>query len=124
MSATDNLDPEPGFTLPPAGLLTRRQAADYIRDVLGRPMSFSTAQKLAALGEFAEPALWWGRRPLYRREELQAWVEKRGRSHPPPAPRPTQPAPSSSRRRGRPSKVRPAGEADGAQKASVEAATR
>jgi hypothetical protein len=50
---------------PPSGeFLTRRQAADFIRGVLGRPMSFSTAQKLAALGEFAEPAVWWGRRPL------------------------------------------------------------
>jgi hypothetical protein len=49
---------------PEGEYLTRRQAADYIRDVLGRPMSFSTASKLAALGEFAAPALWWGRRPL------------------------------------------------------------
>jgi hypothetical protein len=65
--------------LPSAEYLTRRQAADYIRDVLGRPMSFSTAQKLAALGEFAEPALWWGRRPLYHREALRAWTEARSR---------------------------------------------
>ena len=36
--------------------LTRRQAAEFIRDELGRPISFSTASKLAALGEFAEPA--------------------------------------------------------------------
>jgi hypothetical protein len=65
---------------PPSGeYLTRRQAADFIRDQLGRPMSFSTAQKLAALGEFAEPALWWGRRPLYDRETLRAWAEARSR---------------------------------------------
>jgi hypothetical protein len=66
-------------TLPSAEYLTRRQAADYIREVLGRPMSFSTAQKLAALGEFAAPALWWGRRPLYHREALRAWTEARSR---------------------------------------------
>jgi hypothetical protein len=65
---------------PPSGeFLTRRQAADFIGDQLGRPMSFSTAQKLAALGEFAEPALWWGRRPLYDRETLRAWAEARSR---------------------------------------------
>jgi len=69
------------ITSPPAPqsaeYLTRRQAADYIRAQLGRPMSFSTAQKLAALGEFAEPALYWGRRPLYRREDLERWAEGR-----------------------------------------------
>ena len=59
--------------------LTRRQAADYIRDVLGRPFSFSTATKLAALGEFAQPVLWWGRRPLYRPADLRAWAEARSR---------------------------------------------
>ena len=65
---------------PPSGeFLTRRQAADFIRDQLGRPMSFSTAQKLAALGEFAEPVMWWGRRPLYDRETLRAWAEARSR---------------------------------------------
>jgi hypothetical protein len=60
--------------------LTRRQAAEFIRNELGRPISFSTASKLAALGEFAEPALWWGRRPLYTREELRIWTEARGRA--------------------------------------------
>ena len=59
--------------------LTRRQAAEYIRDILGRPFSFSTANKLAALGEFAQPALWWGRRPLYTRGALRQWVEARSR---------------------------------------------
>jgi len=63
-------------------LLTRRQAAEFIRDVLGRPMSFSTASKLAALGEFALPAVWWGRRPLYQREDLRAWAEVRSRRDP------------------------------------------
>ena len=33
-------------------------------------MSFSTASKLAALGEFVAPALWWGRRPLYNPRRL------------------------------------------------------
>jgi len=59
--------------------LTRRQAAEYIRDILGRPFSFSTASKLAAMGEFAPPALWWGRRPLYTRDDLRAWVLARSR---------------------------------------------
>jgi hypothetical protein len=59
--------------------LTRRQAAQYIRDILGRPFSFSTASKLAAQGEFAQPAMWWGRRPLYTRDDLRAWAEARSR---------------------------------------------
>jgi hypothetical protein len=71
----------PADDRPAAELLTRRQAAEFIRDVLGRPMSFSTASKLAALGEFAPPALWWGRRPLYTRDDLRAWTEARSRSH-------------------------------------------
>jgi hypothetical protein len=73
MSATDLPPVEP--ELPPVGLLT--QAAAYINDTLGRPMSFSTATKLAALGEFAAPALWWGRRPLYRAKDLEHWAEGR-----------------------------------------------
>lgn len=59
--------------------LTRRQAAAYVNNELGRPMSFSTASKLAALGEFAEPTLWWGRRPLYTRGSLRTWAEARSR---------------------------------------------
>jgi hypothetical protein len=57
--------------------LTRQQAADYIRDELGRPMSFSTLTKLCALGEGPEPAAWWGRRPLYSRDGLRAWADAR-----------------------------------------------
>lgn len=59
--------------------LTRRQAAEYVNNELGRPMSFSTASKLAALREFAEPAVWWGRRPLYTRDDLRTWAEARSR---------------------------------------------
>jgi hypothetical protein len=59
--------------------LTRREAARYVNDELGRPMSFSTASKLAALGEFAPAALWWGRRPLYTRDSLRTWAEARSR---------------------------------------------
>jgi hypothetical protein len=66
-------------TSQPGEYLTRRQASDYIREQLGRPMSFSTASKLAATGEFAEPAIWWGRRPLYSRNHLRAWTEARSR---------------------------------------------
>jgi hypothetical protein len=70
--------------------LTRRQAADFIRDELGRPMSFSTASKLAALGEFAQPAVWWGRRPLYTRLDLRRWVEARSRPHAKNTPQPAE----------------------------------
>jgi hypothetical protein len=78
---TSTLTTAPPAKPRPAEYLTRRQAAEYIRDELGRPMSFSTASKLAALGEFATPAIWWGRRPLYTREDLRRWVESRSRSN-------------------------------------------
>ena len=68
-----------GRKLQGSDVFTRRQVADFIRDELGRPMSFSTAAKLAALGEFAEPVVWWGRRPLYTRDDLRAWAEARSR---------------------------------------------
>ena len=78
--ATSHRPTEPTPKLSAAEFLTRREAADYIRNILGRPMSFSTASKLAALGEFAQPVTWWGRRPLYSREDLRAWTEARSRS--------------------------------------------
>jgi hypothetical protein len=62
--------------------LTRRQGAEYIRQELGIPLSFSTAEKLGALGEFAQPAMWWGRRPLYTRDGLREWVAGRARPRP------------------------------------------
>jgi hypothetical protein len=76
--------PRPPPSTPTTGqplseFLTRRQAADYVRDELGRPMSFSTASKLAAQGEFAKAALWWGRRPLYTRSDLRVWAQARSR---------------------------------------------
>ena len=69
--------PSPASRAPEGEYLTRHQAAEYIRDVLGRPMAFSTASKLAALGEFAAPAVWWGRRPLYTRDGLREWAKAR-----------------------------------------------
>jgi hypothetical protein len=61
-STCDGSDVSPAPILDAAGerlteFQTRRQAADYIRDVLGYPMSFSTASKLAAQGEFVTPAV-------------------------------------------------------------------
>jgi hypothetical protein len=81
MTDIDLVYPSSTTDKPPGEYLTRRQAAEYIREVLGRPFSFSTASKLAALGEFAPPALWWGRRPLYKRDDLRAWAEARSRRH-------------------------------------------
>lgn len=68
---------------PPEAYLTRREATDFINSVLGRPLSFSTATTLASRGEFAQPTVWWGRRPLYTRENLCAWVESRERRQSP-----------------------------------------
>lgn len=62
---------------------TRQQACEYIREAHGCPIALSTGNKLASLGEFAPVALWWGRRPLYAEEDLDAWVAKRGEPRPP-----------------------------------------
>ncbi len=134
---------------PADALLTRREAAQFINDELGRPMAFSTLTKVCAQGEGPPVASWWSKRALYRREDLKTWAESRGRapgrftaptndarkrdtgSDPvtTAAAAPTQPP---SRQRGRPPKVRPAGgtasdntvtAARAAQKASMEVAT-
>jgi hypothetical protein len=63
---------------PQDAFLTRREAARYINDELGYPLSFSTLTKLCALREGPPVARWWGRRPLYERSSLKAWVEARG----------------------------------------------
>jgi hypothetical protein len=60
-------------------LLTRLESAEYISKELGRPLSFSTLQKLCAWGEGPTVAAWWGRRPLYSRNNLHAWVDARSR---------------------------------------------
>ena len=66
--------------LKPAGaLLTRCEAARYVNDELGHPLAFSTLTKLCALGEGPPVARWWGKRPLYERKSLGAWVEARGK---------------------------------------------
>jgi hypothetical protein len=108
----------------PAALLTRHEAAEYVRRELGRPLSFSTMTKLCALGEGPPVTEYWGRRPLYSPDGLRQWVESRGRSKPlgplipiPPAPAPkaaTQPTPPPPRKRGRPAKVQSAAAAAGA----------
>jgi hypothetical protein len=64
---------------PTDALLTRREAAHYVNDELGHPLSFSTLTKLCALGEGPAVARRWGRRPLYERNSLREWVATRGR---------------------------------------------
>ena len=71
--------PSAPATRPLSEYLTRKQGAQFINDELGMPLSFSTAAKLASWGEFVEPALWWGRRPLYTRDDLRRWAEARSR---------------------------------------------
>jgi hypothetical protein len=64
----------------PGAYRTRREAAEYLQS-RGFPISFSTLTKLAALGEFAAPTLWWGSRPLYTESTLDAWADSRSQSH-------------------------------------------
>jgi len=80
---TNHTPPRPNNIVPikpksPDALLMRAEAAQYIDRELGRPMAFSTLQKLCALHEGPPVAEYWGRRPLYSREDLKAWVEARG----------------------------------------------
>src|SRR5258707_15758361 len=96
---------------PSGALLTRREAAEFIRHDLGRPMSFSTMTKVCALGEGPPVADYWGRRPLYSREGLQHWAETRGRKPLiPPAPEAQSAPHPTPRKRGRPPKARSAGD--------------
>jgi hypothetical protein len=69
----------PSQEKPATALLTRREAASYVNNELGHPLSFSTLTKLCALGEGPPVARLWGRRPLYERTSLRAWVEMRGK---------------------------------------------
>jgi hypothetical protein len=62
----------------PGAYRTRREAAEYLQS-RGYPISFSTLTKLCAIGEGPEPAVWWGPRPLYTDEILDAWAEARSR---------------------------------------------
>jgi hypothetical protein len=66
-------------TTTPERFFTRLEAARYLTEELGYPTSFSTATKLACLGEFAEPDRFWRRRPLYTGGNLRRWGEKRAR---------------------------------------------
>jgi hypothetical protein len=66
-------------TKPSEALLTRKELAGYISNELGRPMSFSTLTKLCALGEGPPAYEWWGRFPLYRRQDGKAWADARAR---------------------------------------------
>jgi hypothetical protein len=63
----------------PDRLLTRREAAEWVRAELGRPLTFSTLTKLCALGEGPPAFEVWGRRMLYRKADLQAWALARGK---------------------------------------------
>jgi hypothetical protein len=101
-----NSTPQPK---PESALLTRHEAAEFIRHELGRPMSFSTLTKLCALGEGPPPADTWGKRPLYSRDGLREWAENRGQrpvgrpaNKPQPTPRkliPDKPTGKPGRRR-------------------------
>lgn len=58
-------------------LLTRREAADHLR-ALGFPTAPATLAKLACTG--GGPTMThFGRKPLYRPEDLLAWAESRCR---------------------------------------------
>lgn len=50
----------------------------WISDESGFPLSYATATKLGALREFCgRRCMYWGRRPMHRREDLQAWAVAR-----------------------------------------------
>jgi hypothetical protein len=69
----------PNSNKPTTALFTRAEAAEFVAVELGFPLSFSTLEKLCALREGPPVARWWGRRPLYARNDLKAWAEARSR---------------------------------------------
>jgi len=69
---------------PPERLLTRREAVEYVRTKLGRPLTYSTMMKLCALGEGPPAAEYWGQRVLYRERDLDVWAVARGSQKAPP----------------------------------------
>src|SRR5712675_1379057 len=75
----DTHSPPQQHEKPAGALLTRHEAAEFVTKVLGRPLSFSTLQKLCCLGEGPPVETQWGRRPLYSREGLSRRRDRRRR---------------------------------------------
>jgi hypothetical protein len=69
----------------PEKLLTRREAASFLSDTIGRPTAYSSLMKMASLKTGPPVAEKWGRRVLYRRADLVAWAMSRARPVTPPA---------------------------------------
>jgi hypothetical protein len=55
---------------------TRREAAKYLTEELGLPITWTTLQKLACTGG-GPPYRIFGNRALYTDEDLDAWAEAR-----------------------------------------------
>ena len=63
----------------PTEFLTRDEAVNYLRTVIGLPISLGSALQLSRRDDFAQPSFWWGRRAIYTQEALRAWVESKAR---------------------------------------------
>lgn len=72
------LEPQDAVLRPIPELLTRAAAADYLRDVVGYPVSKPTLAKLAVTGG-GPPFQSFGRRVVYEPAELRAWAKGRSR---------------------------------------------
>ena len=60
-------------------LLTRAQAHKFVQDELGLPLSpnYWTKLCLPSRGDGPPVALYWGGRPMYRRDGVRAWAMSR-----------------------------------------------
>ena len=56
--------------------LTRKEAAEYLTEVLGTPVSFKTLQKYATVGGGPRYQK-FGRRVVYTQEWLREWTESK-----------------------------------------------
>ena len=71
---TSELSPEP--TASPREFLRRADAANYVENRHGVPCAARTLAKLATLG--GGPVIhYFGKVPLYRPDDLDAWVQSR-----------------------------------------------
>lgn len=78
-SIGSNYDGPVGSGQWPTEYLTHARAVTYLSVLLGAPISLASVPKLRSRGKFPEPSFWWGRRALYTREALRAWVKSKER---------------------------------------------
>jgi hypothetical protein len=73
-----------GTTISEERLIHRGEISQLLKTTLGVELGRSTIAKLfsPAVGQGCKPACYWGRRPLYRVDDVLAWAKSRLRPGP------------------------------------------